>query len=377
MIKITFYLRILVITSVFGFVIAGCKKEHKRAELHGEIKVKLVTPKTRGATRSVTNQNEEISAMYFSTMGIYAYQYSPGYGFEEGFNNRPSNAPVISGYGDWASGEIMGDNYGGGNARQIVLFNGGEVDIAALSRMRGDGSYTDEKHPPTDVYKSKYDNFSVDFLEITTYLPGIFFNNVFYGYFNFHDPINVLRAKYPELGNFTVKWDIRVGTDDHYSPVIEEFPQIEHDFHFSLLLARSDWFPEPVYVKVKPNIGILPTATIEWSNKPLTISQKEMLTSLINYMFLKDNHAAQITNFAIVPYDGPVKLALYDDAEGVENPEITVSFDFTHLLTNETYNAIISGGNFRRPSEIDSSKPAFTFGTSNGRPFGMSASISN
>jgi hypothetical protein len=296
-------------------------------------------------------------------LDIVAYQYSPG------FTDR--------GKKDWAYYYILDDSYAA--ARDIVLLSDNEVDLAALNPY----AYSLNKN-----FESKYDNFSIDFLEVNISEPGVFFNNVFYGliYNNDYDPslpdlgqneaATNLRAKYPALGNFTLyEWD------ECYYPNMEGFDNI--DVSFSVVFARSDWFPEPVFVYLKSVDGDSSfdskTYTYEWSSKPLTDHQKELLEGMAGNpgaSWVRRSHI-------IVPYsymysfgvNGPVKLAVKEDSDGMKNPEFKISFDFKQLLTDETYNNIISEGKWSQSP--GRSNPAFTFKSSNGIPFGLIVTIND
>jgi len=353
--------------------VVGCNKDPKNPErnkLNGKIGVKFVTPvNQKKSIKSVTNQNEEIKGMYFRQVSVTAFQYSPDYGFDEGryFYN--------SGYGDWAHYVVINHITSKDKAANIILLNGGEVDMEALNV---------EPYSLSENYLSKYDHFSVDFLAIHSAVPGVFFNDTFYGHLNYwgtsdwDEIVNAVRADYPELGDFSLySWKDRWGADYLYEPAMEGFSKF--DLHFTVIFARADWFSESVFVRIDDSETNSGSGEIDfsfnWSSKPLTNHQKELLISLINHHATTQVAGIANTCIMIVPYNGPAKLALYDDAEGMQNPEFKVSFDFTKLLTDETYHNIISGGLFRRASAIDNPDPAFTFKSSNSIPFGISTSI--
>jgi len=365
------YLRTFFIMLLIALCIAGCKKDPKnpeRTELNGKIGLKFVTPSSQKTVlKSVTNQNEEIKGMFFSVY-VTAFQYSPDYGFDE-------TRYAASGYGDWAFYVVVNQQTSVDKSIGIILLNGGEVDVAAL---------TVDPYSFSENYKSKYDNFSIDFLAIQTASSGVFFDDVFYGRLGYwwaaslQESVDFVRSNYPELGDFTVyEWIDRWGNsqDFYYDPALEGFPNFNGGL--TVLFARSDWFSESVFVKLDavetdPIVGIL-EHSITWSNKSLSNFQKEKLISLLDHASFSE--VIHMSNIIVVPCDGPVKLALFEDAEGMKNPEFKVSFDFTHLLTEETYNNIISGGFFRRQSDDNNPDPVFTIASSNGLPFGLSASI--
>jgi hypothetical protein len=374
--------KISILTATLAVVMmagTACKKDPKRDILSGKIEVKFVTP----ASRSVTNQSEEISALYFNGLNIVAYQNSPGYG-SDGY---PFMSYESSGNGDWAHYVVMNEYsvlddttyaWGANDPRDIVMLNGGVVDIQAMNRT---------PYVLNDYYKSRYDDFRVDFLEISTYLPGIFFNNVFYGEFLEYPYPEYLAAKkahlltkYPQLGDFSIyKWITSIGTEIKFRPVLEGMDDLSGN-EFSVLFARSDWFPEPVLVGLtldEDNVDEWGANKMKFysSSKPLSSFQKETLLSLINDTRFIGGVRRGYT-YAVVPYSGPVKLALYEDSEGLKNPEFKVSFDFTNILTAETYNTIVNGGAFIYTGGVwGIPGTVFTFAAKNSIPFGISASV--
>ena len=122
---------------------------------------------------------------------------------------------------------------------------------------------------------------------------------------------------------------------------------------FTILFARSDWFPEPIYVRpARANYGL------GWSSKTMTAPQTEMLDSWLNN--LRGGISFSTRNLLIVPYDGPVKFAVKEGSAGMKSPEFRISFDFKQLLTDASYNDIANG---------------VIYSTVNNLPFGLSVSI--
>jgi len=343
-----FYFRILIII-VFGFVLSGCGDPPEGSFEIGKIRTKFVTPasnQTLNMSRSLTNQNEEISAMYFGLLNIAAIQYSPGY---EGFADYVGNQKNFIYY------NILDDKQA--EARDIVLKNGGEIDFSTLNPY---------KFELNDHFKENFDNFSVDFLEVYVAGSGIFFNDVFYGMGDDDDEwVDALIEKYPFLETFTVY--------DFGFPLYNVMEGFEyHDVSFSVAFARPDWFNEPVFVRLTDGYtGPNPEPyEVEWSNKDLSDEQKTLVEGLANH----PSASWYRRNFIIIPYSGdPVKFALNEDAEGMLNPEFRISFDFTQLLTDETYNNINNDGDWSQSPE--GPNPAFTYRSADSIPFGLSVSI--
>jgi hypothetical protein len=304
----------------------------------------------------MANQNEEISGMYFGLLDIVAYQHSPG------FSDH--------GKADWAYYYILDDSYA--EARDIVLLSGGEVDLAALNPY---------PYSLDERFKSVYDNFSIDFLEVNISNPGVFFGNNFYGFLSYsagqsqQDAFNALCKKYPAISNFSL-YDFGF---PFYSNM-EGFPKI--DVTFSVVFARADWFPEPVFVyleSVDGNSYTTKTYSYNWSSKPLTDHQKELLEGMAGNPGASWFRRSHI----IIPYsymysfgvNGPVKLAIKEGAEGMGNPEFRISFDFKQLLTDETYNNIKSEGSWNQSP--DGPNPAFTYRSTGNIPFGLIVTVND
>jgi len=123
---------------------------------------------------------------------------------------------------------------------------------------------------------------------------------------------------------------------------------------FTILFARSDWFPEPVFVR----LFSWDDNAVQWSSKTITEDQKNMLVGWANnatFGILGSN-----INLLIVPYGELVKFAVKDGSVGMKSPEFRISFNYEELLTAESYNKISDG---------------VTFSAVNNLPFGLSVSI--
>ena len=334
----------------------------------GRIGTKFVAPviTNRSISRSLINQNEEISGMYFGLLDIVAYQYSPGFididwGATWDGNKYGSPQP------DWAHYSILSDSYA--EARDIVLLNGGVIDLAALNPYK----FTLGEH-----FMNNFNDFSIDFLEVNISSPAVFFNSILYGMnwagnTEWEEEFRIfLHEKYPELNEFDI-----YNFDFPYYAILEGFPEI--DIGFSIVFARNDWFPEPVSVRLSGwgGYGSNEPYTYEWSSKPLTDHQKELIEGLASNPRASWGRRSHF----IIPYsymysfgvNGPVRLAVNENGDGLKNPEFRISFNFSKLLTTETYNNIISNGQWNQASGGE--YPAFTFSSTNGIPFGLTANV--
>ena len=317
--------------------------------LTGKINAKFVTParQNRNVSRSLFDQNEDIGGMHFALLDIVAHQYSPGF-TDTGINGDYINRVI----NNWAHYIILDDRFP--EARNIVLFNdGSEINLAALSHYQ----FSISEH-----FRNTYDNFSVDFMEINVSFPGVFFRNTFFGGLNTQEEA-YLRANYPTLSNFSL-YDFGFP----FYPNMEGFPDI--DVGFSIVFARSDWFPQPVFVRLS-GWSYPETYSFEWSSRPLTEHQKRLVEGIAS----NPNAAWGRRSHIIIPYGNPVRLAVNEGATGMRNPEFRISFDFTQLLSDETYNNIISGGAWNQAP--GSPNPAFTFKASQGIPFGLSVFVAD
>ena len=366
---------------VFGLLLCGCDNGDNGNTGNnngntgnnfqmGKIGTKFVAPMTANMSisRSVINQNEEISGMYFGLLDIVAYQYSPGF-TDIDWGGTWNGSQYGSPQPDWAHYSILADMHA--EARDIVLLNGSVVDLAALNPS----PFLLEDH-----FKENFNDFSIDFLEVNISSPAVFFKNILYG-MNWAgneeweaEFITELHSKYPDLNDFSI-----YNFGFPYYAILEGFPEI--DIGFSIVFARSDWFPEPVSVRLSGwgGYGSDEPYTYEWSSKPLTDHQKKLIEGLASNPRASWGRRSHI----IIPYsymysfgvNGPVKLAVKEDGEGMKNPEFNISFDFKQLLTDETYNNIISEGSWAQST--DGSNPAFTYKSTNGIPFGLIVNVND
>jgi hypothetical protein len=221
--------------------------------------------------------------------------------------------------------------------------------------------------------------------------PGVFFDELFFGGLiyggehtqgtsNFYEvqqnAFKDLLQKYPDLDNFSLYNFDALGFS--YYANMQGFDDV--DVTFSVVFARRDWFPEPVFVyleSIDGNSYDSKTYIYDWSSKPLTDEQKKLIEGMASNPMASWFRRSHI----IIPYDymysfgdnRPVKLALKEDAEGFKNPEFRISFDFLQLLTNETYENAISGGSWSQAQ--NGPNPAFTFRSDAGIPFGLKVNI--
>jgi len=358
---------------VFWFLLAGCDNAGAGGtggtgsnggsgggaggnNLSNRIGVKFVA--STSANRSITDQTEEISGMLFGQLEIKAYQYLPGYINKSSFvyaNEGPYDGYDESGPyvhpKNWVVYNIMLQS-----PLYFILPSSGEFDISEYF-------YPFLAHTPTE------DSFSVDFFTITFWGTGVVFNNILYantdGGANNSDFMDNMRLKQPGLVS-----NLRTPTFiEGFQHGLLHYYSAANDF-FQVIFARSDWFPEPVYVYLYPVSDDIP-----WSTKPLTEHQINILRSC-----LKDSYLMAY-NKIIIPYDGPLKIALKSGAEGMKNPEFKISFDYKQLLTDETYNNLVNGAVFM--STTFSYEEGFkyydgekiTYRTVNNLPFGLSVSI--
>jgi len=135
------------------------------------------TSSKKSISRSVINQTEEISGMFFGDLEIMAYQYSPGFVNTDIFlfpNNGPYDGidPINGPYihpKDWAPYRILGY----ANKSTFILPNGGEVDLSEF------------EHPYQLIYSPQFtdawENFNIDFFQVSVQHIGVVFNDILYG----------------------------------------------------------------------------------------------------------------------------------------------------------------------------------------------------
>jgi len=310
------------------------------------------TSSKKNVSRSITNQTEEISGMFFGDLEIMAYQYSPGFVNTDIFL-YPNNGPY-DGYDhnggyihpkDWAPYRILAY----GNKSIFILPNGGEVDLSEF------------EHPYQIIYTPQFtdtwDNFNIDFFQVSVQYIGVVFNDILYGQDVWApDSINGsynllewLRLEHPTLKK-SIKTPVYIEGFEYHPGG----PNMAVNIPFTILFARSNWFPEPVFVR----LFSWENNAVQWSSKTITEHQKNMLVSWANnaaFGILGSN-----INLLIVPYGELVKFAVKEGSTGMKSPEFRISFNYEKLLTTASYNNISDG---------------VIFSATNDLPFGLSVSI--
>lgn len=237
-----------------------------------------------------------VEALYFGELEIVAYHHRPGETIQTGgFASGHGNA-------DWSHYVVV--QSGHPDARDVVLFSENALDFDELNN-----TYRPEI---SREYLRTVGVFTIDFLEVNLYRNGVIIDSTYYGAHaenNGFDGDHLYR--YPELG----------GISRHHAYTrVNGFS--EHDQTHNVLFARSDWFSEPVQVRLDYDGDS--RLEVAWSSRPLSSFQREVLESLADGGTNRRFYA----NLIIVPY-GPARSFALGDGETVD---VTVRFDFSDAI---------------------------------------------
>lgn len=261
-----------------------------------------------GRLASVTQQTASIEGMYFGELEIVAYQYAPGFEDATGFGFT-NDDPVT----DWAYYTVLQSGHPA--ARDILLQSGELVDIAAFN----DGY--DVGLDPT--FAEVYDRFSIDFLEVNVYRSGILIDG---SYFGMNAELNGLAThplhRYPPLDTIP---------DFYRDTNVDGFES--NNQTFSILFARSDWYPTPVLVQTEESSVDPDAFVVSWSSRTMTDDEIRKIESLVT----NGTQRRFYGNMIIIPYDGPTEVAVTDGGPGMANPVAYIRFDYDTLLDDATW----------------------------------------
>jgi len=299
------------------------------------LSAKFITTTTnlaKNSSKSVIDQKEEISGLFIQSMHITLFQHKPG---------------IVSSYDvrDWVEYRLI-NNTVRPNRWNHVLRNGETLDLIEMN-----GGETVQEQ----IFF--LDSITADFIELNL-SPGslgIIFNDEFWAYdtlayYNRHfgvDPIESSLHRYPDLANIPYhnlgEWDYTVMANAQWGEEprmkIENVPLVASS---SIVFARSDWFPEPTYVIFEYVVNEIEDKLEKHlydSSIVLSDWQINLLSSLIDHLH---TNISIHKGFMLIPYDGPLVWSINGLGQGVSNPEFSFSFDFTNLLTEETYESIIN-----------------------------------
>lgn len=246
------------------------------------------------ATRS-PGASGSVQALYFGELEIVAYHHRPGEPVQTGgFASGHGNA-------DWSHYVVVQSGHPA--ARDIVLFSDGAVDFDELN-----DSYAPEI---SREYLDAVGVFTIDFFEVNLFRNGVVIDDTYYGAHaegNGFDGDHLYR--YPEFSEIA---------RHHADTRVDGFPQ--YDQTHNVLFVRSDWFPEPVQVRLDYEDDRFEAT---WSSRPLSQFQQEILESLADGGTRRRFYA----NLVVVPYGQPRSFAIGDG----ETVDVTVRFDFSDAV---------------------------------------------
>jgi len=338
-------------------ILAGCEGS-KSAKFVPTIGAKLIGGSSSSSiTKSVDREvasTPQIDALGMQQLEIVAYQYSPGYTDDSGFANKG----IIN---NWAYDVICQ----GGLVQSRIVESGKTVDITDFTN----GYVT----PISDKFIATHSSFSVDFLEVYIHVPGIFVNNYYYGEEAGGNDFSYIKT-YAQFANV-----IPVYCASSTSAFLGQTNCI------NALLARSDWFPNAVAIKLEPAqsaVGYEITSVIGDLSGIIifadgsTISQKDMILSMVN----NGTERRSYDTIFIVPYGAPVQVATTENGVGIKNPQanIVFNFDWSSMITPATQSAIENGTIIMHSSnETMLSGSPVVFQVTNNIPLGMSCTITD
>ncbi|MEQ1877610.1 MAG: hypothetical protein ABL958_13280 [Bdellovibrionia bacterium] len=248
-----------------------------------------------------------IGGLYFGQLEIVAYNYRPG---ETVQRWEPNNG--FSGT-DWSYWVLLQSGYD--QSSDIVLKPNDRLDMSSL--------YVQLNPPVDEDFINEVGQFSIDFLEVSIYRPGLIYSDELYYNGIVSNPDSLYKYSewsgvnkyqcYPGIGGFA-------GFPGH--GMANDPTQRVSDF--SIVFARDDWFPNPVLVYFDSR------TTIGASSPALTADQSAKLISLVS----QNTQRRNFEHFLIVPYS-LVSVALSPNILG-HGPQASaaaeVSFDFSILL---------------------------------------------
>ncbi len=219
-----------------------------------------------------------VEGLYFGELEIVAYDHRPGEALQAsgGFGNgNPS---------DWSYWVALQSGHDAG--RDNVLAVGQQIDFASMN-----GDYA---RPIEQAYVDGVGRFEVDFLEVYLYRTGVLHGGAYYG---MNADLNGLSThplhKYPQWSGYP---------DAYCNPEFPGVPAGGQDLN--VFFARSDWFPQPMVVRV--NIDGANPPVIESASPALTADQVTRLTSLLT----QGTRRRIYRDLLVIPYAGPVVLDL-------------------------------------------------------------------
>lgn len=323
---------------------------------------------TEGSTASQTAGYNKISkapeitpnveGLYFTSLEIVAYQYSPGYQDTGGYTTMYGETNTST---DWAVYRVLKR----AATWDVIVQSDATLDINKLN-----ADTEGETFPVNldDHYYATFNSFRMDFIEVSCRRPGLIVDNKYYGAcavpVNLITPENNILKMVPAFVNYeqklTAAWlDIIPDTVDY----------------INILFARSDWFPIPLTVKMNHETH----KVIFDSTFSLTAEQTARLESLTTN---GSKEGKRYENFLIIPYDGPVVMTFDGIDNGgqtnltkvMRNPLVTVKFDLSWdtLLTTQSKLDYADADPFLRTTQPNR---GFTFALNNNIPFGLSLSV--
>ncbi|HLD98940.1 MAG TPA: hypothetical protein VJB59_01705 [Bdellovibrionota bacterium] len=327
----TKHFKIFIVITLISFV-TGCSKKSNGSDEStpngstlGKFTLDFID-KTQIKTSASKITTTNVDGLYFGELEIVAYNYRPGQSIQRW---EPNNGFAGE---DWSYWVLLQAGYD--SSRNIVLKPDERLDISSL--------YV-QLNPPVDQnFVKEVGQFSIDFLEVSVYRPGIIYDGSFYynGVVSNPNPL----YKYPEwsgisqylshpgIGGFAGMPGH--GSADDTTQRISEF---------SILFARDDWFPSAVLVYLDTR------TSIAGSSSALSEDQSNKIISLVSQTTQRRN----IDHLLIVPYS-LVTVALSENVLGTgptASAAAQVAFDLSNLLeSGSTFTGDTSVIKFNRDS---------------------------
>lgn len=267
----------LVLTLSLTSCFSSGKSDSESTSSYGILNASIIDAQKGRDSRLSTSGDPKLGGIYFGELEIVGYSYRPGKKIQAWDKQNAFEGA------DWSYWLLL---HGGHEAaRNNVLRPGEELDLNSLN-----GDYGSR---PSDEFVKAVGKFSLDFLGVSIYRPGIIYDNAFYGsgvitnsnplykYPDFSTLPQYLAAN-PGIGGFA-------GFPGHGDPS----DATQRINIFSIFFARDDWFPEPFLVTFDGN------RQLEHSTIALNANQVSILSSFASQ---NPQRISLYNHYVFVPY---------------------------------------------------------------------------
>ncbi|XDD50633.1 hypothetical protein AB3N59_02165 [Leptospira sp. WS92.C1] len=335
-----------------GFQLSTQLQDSNSGILSNASSLSTLTGMTGGTVIPVSNEN--VQGLYLYSLTATAYDYRPGEQEQESDPTFQINAP------DWSYWMI---------APTPAYFDYGDEFQKTINNVLEVGG---QVRP--DWYRSNgisgNRNFEIDAFNITLDLPGLVYNNEYFG--TLWGPESTgINGKHP-LYKYPQWSEVSTHSTQLSFPGFHQFQDVPGqtfitDSSITVLFIRNDVLTAPAQIQLTEESYAHPGnyLSVGYSSRTLTATENDFVLSMLRQTYPLMYH----TNIVLIPFEGPITIAFDGETNEAEKrflwneADVQIGLDVSNILDTD-------------PLKSNLNNLQFTMkGDSNNVPFGINMKV--